>query len=400
MPGPFLNDVAALAPLTRDARASRTAAIRQAPAIAYLRGLTLGRVGLVLLICAALTVRQLSVCVFQLGCGTPNGQTLAGFAQFLGRQFLFALPMLFAVTIAENATARSGVNVRVLWLSAAVLLGAFAFALGFLYTQPPNLLKAAEGRQGVFILSFFSRALLYGGLATAALYLFGREREETRGLHEAKLVKVSLDRQLIEAQLQALQAQIEPHFLFNTLANIRLLYETEFARAKPLIHDLAAYLRAALPQMREARSTLARELALAQAYLRVLQVRMGERLRVGIDVPAALGEAALPPMMLSTLVENAIKHGLSPLPQGGSIVLGAKRVGDRLRVTVVDDGAGFRTGFGSGVGLANTRARLAALYGDAGRLILDANPRGGVIAGFELPFETAASHPAAARDWA
>jgi LytS/YehU family sensor histidine kinase len=132
---------------------------------------------------------------------------------------------------------------------------------------------------------------------------------------------------MIEAHLQALPAQIKPHFLFNTLANIRLLYETESARAKPLIHDLAAYLRAALPQMREARSTLARELAMVQAYLRVLQVRMGERLRVEINVPADLGEATLPPMMLSTLVENAVKHGLTPLPQGGSMVIRAERLG-------------------------------------------------------------------------
>jgi len=370
--------------------------MRFSPAAGYLRGLTPGRVGLVLLISVAFTVRQLSACVFQLSCGIPNGQTLAGFAQFLGRQFLFSLPMLFMVTIADNLTARSDARARILSLSAAVMLGAIAYAFAFLHTQPPNVLKAAEGRHGVFILTYFSRALLYGGLATAALYFFAREREETRRLHEAKLVKVSLDRQMIEARLQALQAQIEPHFLFNTLANIRLLYETESSRAKPLIHDLAAYLRAALPQMREARSTLARELALAQAYLRVLQVRMGERLKVEIDVAADLGEAALPPMILSTLVENAIKHGLSPLPQGGSIVLGAQRLGDQLRVTVVDDGVGFRTGFGSGVGLANTRARLATLYGNAGRLILDANPRGGVIAGFELPFETVAAQTAAA----
>jgi len=334
--------------------------------------------------------------VFQLTCGLPNGGTFAGFAQFVGRQFLFSLPMLLAVTVADNLTARSDARARISLLSAAVMLGAIAYAFAFLHTQPPNVLKAQEGHHGLFSLSYFSRALLYGGLATAAVYFFAREREETRRMHEAKLAKVSLDRQMIEARLQALQAQIEPHFLFNTLANIRLLYETESAQAKPLIHDLAAYLRAALPQMREATSTLARELALAQAYLRVLQVRMGDRLKVEVNVSAALGEAALPPMILSTLVENAIKHGLSPLPQGGSIVIGAERVGDRLRVTVLDDGMGFRKGFGSGVGLANTRARLAALHGDAGRLILDANPRGGIIAGVELPFETATLRTAAA----
>ncbi len=170
-----------------------------------------------------------------------------------------------------------------------------------------------------------ARALLYGGMATAMLYLFVRQRNDARALHAARLEKLSLDRQTIEARLQALQAQIEPHFLFNTLANIKLLYETETTRAKPLIHDLAAYLRTALPQMRDMRSTLARELELAQAYLRVLKVRMGERLDVVIDVPAVLRDAALPPMMLLTLVENAIKHGLGSLPQGGTITIRAGR---------------------------------------------------------------------------
>ena len=370
--------------------------IRLSAAAGYLRGLTASRVGLVLMICAIFSVRQLSPCVFQIGCGIPDGGTLAGFVLFLARQFLFSVPMLLAVTIADNVTARTARRVRVLALAAAVLLGAIAYGLAFFYTQPPNVLKAAAGRQGLFILAYSSRAFLYGGLATALLYLFVREREDARALHAARLEKVSLDRQTIEARLTALQAQIEPHFLFNTLANIKLLYETESSLAKPLIHDLAAYLRTALPRMRDMRSSLARELELAQSYLRVLKVRMDERLKVVIDVPVDLREATLPPMMLLTLVENAIKHGLASLPQGGTITIRAERLGERLRVSVIDDGIGFPKGFGAGVGLANTRARLAALYGDEGSLTLDANPRGGVIAEIELPCEISAAGPAAA----
>jgi sensor histidine kinase YesM len=233
--------------------------------------------------------------------------------------------------------------------------------------------------------------VLYGGLATAALYLFTREREDARALHAVMLQRISLGRQMIEARLQALQAQIEPHFLFNTLANIKLLYETESSRAQPLIRDLAAYLRTALPQMRDVRSTLGRELGLAQAYLSVVKVRMGERLTVKIDVPPDLLDATLPPMMLLTLVENAIRHGLGPLPEGGTITIRATRARERLGVAVMDDGAGFAKGFGGGIGLANTRARLKALYGERGQLTLDANPGGGVIAGLELPFETVAA---------
>jgi sensor histidine kinase YesM len=361
--------------------------IRQSPVAGYLRGLTPARVGLVLLLCALLTLRQESLCIFQIACGMPDGGTLSGSVRFLARQFLFALPMLLAVTIADNATTRSTQRVRILALSLAVLLGAVVYGLAFFYTQPANVLRAAAGRQGLFILTYSSRVLLYGGLAVAVLYLFVREREDARALHAARLEKVSLDRQTIEAHLQALQAQIEPHFLFNTLANIKLLYETESSRAKPLIHDLAAYLRTALPRMRDVRSTLARELGLAQAYLSVLKVRMGERLSVVIDVPGDLREATLPPMMLLTLVENAIKHGLGSLPRGGTITIRAQRSAGRLRVSVIDDGIGFPKGFGAGVGLANTRARLTALYGDQGRLTLGANPRGGVVAEIELPCE-------------
>ena len=350
-------------------------------------GLTPGRVGLVLAICAIFSARQQSLCVFQISCGLPDGGTLAGFSTFLARQFAFALPMLLMVTVADNATAHVQRRMRVLALSLAVLLGALVYGVAFFVTQPPNVLRAAAGREAVFIFAYASRALLYGGLATAILYLFAREREDALALHATRLERLSLERQTMEAHLQALQAQIEPHFLFNTLANVKLLYETDPSRAKPLIHDLAAYLRTALPRMRDIRSTLARELELAQAYLRVLKVRMGERLNVIIDVPADLRDATLPSMMLLTLVENAIKHGLSPLPEGGTIAIRARRWAGDLHVSVSDDGIGFPKGFGTGVGLANTRARLTALYGAAGHLNLDANPDGGVIAQIELPCE-------------
>ena len=373
----------------------RLSAVYLVPARSYLRGLTAARVGLVALICAIFTARQLSNCIFATGCGIPDGNTPAGFALFLVRQILCALPMLFAVTIADNATIRSPSHVRIIALGAAVVLGATIYGAAFLYSQPPNVVAGATGRRGLFILTYAARALLYGGLATALLYLYAREREGEGALHAARMEKTSLDRQMIEARLQALQAQIEPHFLFNTLANIKLLYETDPSHAKPLIRDLAAYLRIALPQMRDVRSTLARELELAQAYLRVLKVRMGERLHVVSEVPESLWQATIPPMIVLTLVENAIKHGLASLPHGGTITLRAERIAEGIRVSVIDDGIGFPKGFGAGTGLANTRSRLTALYGDAGRLTLRANACGGVIAEIELPFEPAATMPAA-----
>ncbi len=148
--------------------------------------------------------------------------------------------------------------------------------------------------------------------------------------------------------------------------------------------------------MREAASTLRREIALSQAYLRVLQVRMGNRLKVEIDVPHRLQEASVPPMMLPTLVENAVKHGIAPLPRGGTVHIRAEQVGERLRVAVSDNGAGFRHTSGAGVGLANTRARLATLFGSEASFSVVANVNAGVTATLELPLRVMQPAPAAA----
>ncbi len=196
-----------------------------------------------------------------------------------------------------------------------------------------------------------------------------------------------MERQALDARLNLLQTQVAPHFLFNTLANIKGLYRTEHAEGKRLLHDLSDYLCAALPQMRETASTLRRELQLSCAYLRVLQVRMGDRLTVVIRVGEDLRDARLPPMMLPTLVENAIKHGLNTLPEGGTVRIDAARNGEMLCVRVTDTGAGFQKKRGAGVGLANTRARLATLYGSSAKLAIVPNPGGGVIAEIYVPFE-------------
>jgi LytS/YehU family sensor histidine kinase len=153
-----------------------------------------------------------------------------------------------------------------------------------------------------------------------------------------------------------------------------------------MLRSLSEYLNGALPQMRESGSTLGRELALARAYLNVLQARMGERLEVCIAVPEELNSAQLPPMMLSTLVENAVKHGIAPLPQGGMIKIDAAREGDRLTVRVADNGVGFHGLSGSGIGLANTRARLSAIYADEGSLTFAPNPVHGVTVSISLPY--------------
>jgi LytS/YehU family sensor histidine kinase len=152
-----------------------------------------------------------------------------------------------------------------------------------------------------------------------------------------------------------------------------------------MLAQLSRYLRGALPRMRESESSLAEEIGLVEAYLSLQKIRMGERLQTSIDAPAPLLDARVPPMMLATLVENAIKHGIAPLTEGGSIRIKAERGGDALRLTVADTGRGLTSASGSGVGLANIRARLAALYGERAGLQIEANAPRGVAATITLP---------------
>lgn len=196
-----------------------------------------------------------------------------------------------------------------------------------------------------------------------------------------------LERRLVEARMAALQAQIEPHFLFNTLALIGQLIETDPPQAARIHTHLIAYLRATLPQMRgPGNATLGRQLEMARAYLAIMQARMKARLAVSIDVPAEMHSASLPPMMLQILIENAIKHGLEPKVEGGRIDIRASVDGAAMQVEVQDDGVGFNLHADDGVGLANVRERLRLLYGRRAQLVLEAPPGGGTRALIRLPY--------------
>ena len=210
-------------------------------------------------------------------------------------------------------------------------------------------------------------------------------------LHAELLQQVRIEQQLAEARLQSLQSQIEPHFLFNTLANVRRLFQTDPACGRAMLGQLARYLAVSLPRLRASEVALGEELALIEAYLRIHAIRMGARLRWEMNVDELLAGAAVPPMMLSTLVENAIKHGLSPLPEGGKLGIHASVSGKQLRLQVADDGQGFAANAGSGLGLANIRTRLQLLYGGAARLDFAANRPRGVVATVELPYRMARS---------
>jgi LytS/YehU family sensor histidine kinase len=182
-----------------------------------------------------------------------------------------------------------------------------------------------------------------------------------------------------------MQAQVEPHFLFNTLANVQHLVETDAKAAARVLESLIQYLRAALPQMREGATSLGRELDMARAFLEIHRVRMGSRLDFAIEVPEALKGRPFPPMMLISLVENAIKHGVDPCCDAGTITIRAQEDAGRLKVSVADTGEGVRPKTGGGVGLTNIRERLKALYGSSARLVLEENAPRGVVASIEVP---------------
>ncbi len=205
----------------------------------------------------------------------------------------------------------------------------------------------------------------------------------------------SLKRQVVEARMAAMQAQVEPHFLFNTLASIDHLIEVDPRRASQMQKNLIALLRASMPTMRETGSEgsrprdLGRELAVIRPYLEILKVRMEERLATEIDVPEGLLSAEFPAMMVQTLVENAIKHGLEPKPEGGKLSLKAEVVHGKLTVTVADTGLGFGRAAtaGTGVGLANIRERLQLLYGPKAGLTITENPGGGTRVTLAVPYK-------------
>ena len=207
---------------------------------------------------------------------------------------------------------------------------------------------------------------------------------------DAKARQALAEKRAAEAQLRLLQGQMEPHFLFNTLANVLTLVDLEPARAKAMLEALTDYLRSTLAGLRHDSSTLGRELDLAEAYLQLLQLRMDDRLRFAIDADDQARRAVLPPLLLQPLVENAIQHGLEPKVEGGQLQISARVVDGQLRVSVRDDGLGLRrdgSGRGNGVALANIRERLSALHGDEATLTLQAL-QPGTEATLCLPFVT------------
>jgi sensor histidine kinase YesM len=220
-----------------------------------------------------------------------------------------------------------------------------------------------------------------------ATIFFWREREaRAQAQYEHERMRAErVEREAALANLRALQAQIEPHFLFNTLANATSLVDSDAPKAKRMLESFIRFLRASLAATRAESTTLGAEAELVAAYLDVLQVRMGARLRYTVDVAPELRGWSLAPMLLQPVVENAIRHGLEPKVEGGDIAVRARREGDSVVIEIRDTGVGFASTTRGGVGLTNLRERLRGLHGDRATLAIGDNPGGGTVVTIRLP---------------
>lgn len=258
-------------------------------------------------------------------------------------------------------------------LSAALLLG---HDLSFFFNQFDFTVKTlAISLSAGFMITYF--------------FMLNTKMSEVEVMaQEERIRRLTSEKGLAEANLKLLQAQIEPHFLFNTLSNIMTLLDRDSEKGKTMLADLTHYLRLSLSMTRQEKTTVGQEMALIEDYLRIYQVRMGERLRFDIDIPDEIRELPLHPMLIQPLVENAIRHGLEPEIKGGEIRITGSIQGSILRFEIIDNGAGLYENSSSGMGIDNVRRRLEAIYGDKGRLILKDNIPTGVNATIEVPYES------------
>ena len=228
-------------------------------------------------------------------------------------------------------------------------------------------------------------AITFGSIISYLFYSRFRLRASEEVIQQERIKRLSSEKQALEANLRLLQAQVEPHFLFNTLSNVLSLIDTDPASGKSMLVDLIHYLRTSLSRTFPDPVTLDQEIDMIKAYLNIQKIRMGERLHFKIELPDAVRKHPFPPMLLQPLVENALKHGLEPKMEGGEIMIKAVEEDDFIRVEVMDTGLGFPSFEKTGVGIGNVRERIKLLYGEKGRFILEENNPNGVRAIIEVP---------------
>jgi sensor histidine kinase YesM len=228
-------------------------------------------------------------------------------------------------------------------------------------------------------------AIAFGSAAVYFFYSKARLQAVKQAAQEERIKRLASEKEALEAHLRLLQAQVEPHFLFNTLSNVLSLIDTNPATGKSMLSDLVFFLRTSLSRTRPTMTTLGQEIDMVRAYLNIQKIRMGDRLSFSIDLCESARQHPFPPMLIQPLVENAVKHGLEPRVDGGNISVAAREEGDSLRIAVIDTGNGFSCFKEGGVGIANVRERINLLFGAEGRLIHEENEPHGMKAIIEIP---------------
>ena len=292
------------------------------------------------------------------------------------------LSICTCVLIAHLFFDNAGPLFKAILVAAALIIGSLGGSyLGSVVSgMSPDILFEKHG-----LIQLLFLGVMFGSIIT---YFFSsREQiaESQVRIQEEKIKRLTSEKKAAEANLKLLQAQIEPHFLFNTLSNVLSLLDTNPQKGKSMLVDFIQYLRASLSKIRDEHATLGQEMEMIRAYLSIFKVRMGDRLNYKIDLPQHLSAIFFPPMLIQPLVENAIKHGLEPRVDGGEILISGIEKDGFLRLAVVDTGGGFIEQQEFGMGLSNIRERLQSLYGESGRLILEENQPHGLKATIEVP---------------
>jgi signal transduction histidine kinase len=316
--------------------------------------------------------------------GWPLDEVLAGWFRIAQDRLLVALAIA-ACLVAVRALPLRGRLVQWILPPCAVLAGSMVGE------GARSLLDPSGDVPGFFPLAGRVLHWTFVGLAVTAILACWQMNADYAGVaQQAEAEAARSRRALLAFELDALQRELEPHFLFNTLATIKRFGQTVPAAAQSLLDRLFAYIAAMLRTTQQQESDLGSELDLVHAYLDVCAVRMDGRLSVRDSIPPDLRASKFPPLMLGTLVENAVRHGITPSTSGGTIVLEARREGAVLEVSVQDDGVGLVGDGGTGLGLANLSTRLALLYGaDASLQLREIAPHG-VCATIRLPHAQAA----------
>ena len=304
----------------------------------------------------------------------------------LGRTLFIAIVLLLAYT-ATGLWRRPPLPRWLVQVLAVVLAGPLATLFVYLLSTGGDVNELFGNPARVTCFVMIGGASLVLGLVMG-LGALVRERDAQANAQALTfaLEREMLERQAADAQLAVLRSQVEPHFLFNTLANVQALVESGSPRAGPVLTQLIAYLRASMPRMSSGAPTLGEEAALVRAYLELMQMRLPDRLSYSIAIDPALHGLRLPPATLHTLVENAVRHGIDPSEEGGAIAVGARREADGSTLLwVTDSGRGIDVSHAPGIGLANLRERLRSVFGGGASLELLALEPHGVRAEIRLP---------------